>query len=192
MTIVKADEHNLASVLMGKNIQFPWRGQKGVVICVPFKAWYTFIQNYRGYLSNRVPLNYGKMLESDDESVHVRYFMYEVSWALYCELACSSNMQKDATLLLPYFDDGKPVLVNEIVKRVRDMDSQLLDRYHNNLKNSTRNYYTLAGIDDISFGLVDVAHLSAWNTFVFEICMFLQSMSSNKVKTEKINIDWRE
>ena len=35
MNVIRAESGNLASILMGKNIQFPWRGQKDVLILVP-------------------------------------------------------------------------------------------------------------------------------------------------------------
>lgn len=191
MEIVKADRHNLASVIMGKQIQFPWRGQKDVVISVPFSEWLIFIQDNLAYLNSRFPLNYETMLKSGDEGVKVRYFMYEIGWALYSELACSSNINRDATLILPYFDNGKSVLINDVIAIMNSMGEDEISHYHNSLKAATRNYYNLAGYDDYDFGIVKPQTLSTWNKFVFKVSLFLQSRSSNKIVTEKLNIDWR-
>ena len=191
MEIIKVDRSNLASVIMGKQIQFPWRSQKGVVISVPFSEWLAFVQEYKDILNKRNPLNYSRMLTSDNIDMKVRYFFYDMSWALYSELACSSNIRKDATLILPYFDHGKSILIGDVLTQVRSMSIEELDKCHSSLKAATRNYYNLAGQQDIAYGLVDVQNLSEWNRLVYKICMFIQSRSSNKRVTEQLNIDWR-
>lgn len=191
MEIVNASRNNLASVLMGKNIQFPWRGQNNVVISVPYTEWLCFVQKYKTLLQYRKPLNYEKMLQSDNEGLRIRYFMYDVSWALYSELACSSNVGKNATLILPHFDSGKVVSIGDVVSTVYSMSEDEIAHYHNNLKAVTRNYYGLNDEVDMQYGLVSLPSLSEWNTLIYKICIYLQSRSSNKVATEKINIDWR-
>ena len=190
MEIIKATENNLASIIMGKNISFPWRGQSDLLISVPFDEWLKFINKYHVIIGNRKPLDYSKMLQASEE-VKVRYFFYEMSWALYAELANSSNINKDATIILPYFEGGKSIDILDALIEVNKMDSALVDKYHNSLKASTRNYYNLTGDADLSYGLVNTGNLSDWNTLVFKICIYLQSKSSNKVVTEKLNIDWR-
>lgn len=191
MEIVKANKSNLASVIMGKNIQFPWRGQKDVLISVPFDEWLAFIEENKNLISYRVPLDYNKMLSTNDEGIKIRFFMYEISWALYCELANSSNVRKDATLILPYFDNGKSIMIDEVIRTIDQTASEELAKYHNKLKAATRNYYALMGDCDLQYGLVDVSKLSAWNMFIYKLCLFLQSKSSNKTVTERLNIDWR-
>lgn len=191
MEVVKAKRDNLASVLMGKNIQFPWRGQKDVVIIVPYSEWLKFIQEYGSYLQHRNPIDYNKALSQKGEDVSIRYFMYDVSWALYSELACSSNIQKDATLILPYFDDGVNISIEDVMSSLDELDMESVKRYHDYLKAITRNYYNLLGVADMSFGLVDLPNLSDWNKFIFKMCLFLQSRSSNRIKTERLNVDWR-
>lgn len=191
MEIVKASRDNLASVLMGKNIQFPWRGQNNVVINVPFAEWLSFVQKYKVLLQYRKPLNYERMLQSQDEGIKVRYFLYDMSWALYSELACSSNVGKNATLILPYFDDGEVISIIDVVKQIVAMGDEQVSHYHNSLKAITRNYYGLTDDIDIQYGLVDVGSLSEWNTLIYEICIYLQSRSSAKISTSKQNIDWR-
>ena len=191
MEVVKARRDNLASVLMGKNIQFPWRGQKDVVISIPYTEWLKFIQEYGSYLVHRTPIDYHKALVMQGEDVSVRYFMYDVSWALYSELACSSNVNRDSTLILPYFDNGVHISIDDVFDILNQMDFDTVNRYHGYLKSSTRNYNNLMGIDDLAFGLVDLGNLSEWNKFIFKMCLFLQSRSSNKVKTERLNVDWR-
>lgn len=191
MEIVKANRENLASILMGKNIQFPWRGQRDLIISIPFAEWKSFIQQYKAFLSYRPGLNYDSMLKSENEGMQIRYFMYDISWALYSELACSSNIGKDATLILPYFEDGRSVSMNELINELGKMDDDFIQLYYNKLKAATRNYYNLMGAVDMQFGLIDTSHLSQWNEFVFKVCIYLQSKSSNKFATEKFNIDWR-
>lgn len=191
MDIVKANSGNLASVLMGKNIQFPWRGQRDVVISVPYDEWVNFIQGYGSYLRYRGPLDYTKAVLEKGADLSVRYFLYDISWAQYSELACSSNVGSDATLILPYFDDGRFIQIDRVLSDLDELDLPEVTKYHNRLRAVTRNYYSLIGATDISFGLVDLSNLSEWNVFVFKLCLYLQSRSSNTVKTERINIDWR-
>lgn len=191
MEIVNAKSDNLASVLMGKNIQFPWRGQRNVIISVPYVEWLKFIKKYKSMLQYRKPLDYQRMLSSEDEGIRIRYFMYDISWALYSELALSSNIGKDATLILPHFDGGKNIGIVEAVRTVYSMTDEEVQQRHNSLKAVTRNYYGLCGDTDLQYGLVDTLILSEWNTLVFNIVIYLQSRSSKKIDTEKLNIDWR-
>lgn len=191
MEIIEANRDNLASVLMGKNIQFPWRGQRDVVISVPYEEWIEFVQNYNSYLLYRNPLDYRKAVEQRGSDMSIRYFLYDMSWAQYSELACSSNISRDATLILPYFDGGKLISISEVLSVLDTMKLPDITKYHNSLRAVTRNYYNLMDATDMSFGLVDLSNLSEWNGFVFKICLYLQSKSNNRVKTEKVNIDWR-
>lgn len=191
MEIIKSNRNNLASILMGKNIQFPWRGQKDLVILVPFEEWKAFVSQYGGILQYRKPLNYMKLLQSQDEGMFYRYFMFDVAWALYSELACSSNTGADATLIFPHFDTGQIVQIQDYLNLVLAMDTESIEKSHSSLKSATRNYYTLIGTDDLQFGLVDNENLSTWNNLIFRICLYLQSQSSNKVKENRLNVDWR-
>jgi hypothetical protein len=117
--------------------------------------------------------------------------MYESSWALYSELACSSNVGKDATLILPHFDSGKVTSIGDVVSEYIALGNEQVNHCHNSLKAATRLYYGMSGDVDTEFGLVDLSNLSEWNTLIYKICIYLQSRSSNRVATEKINIDWR-
>lgn len=189
MEIIRASKDNLASVIMGKNIQFPWRGQRGVIISVPFNEWKIFVRQYKDLLKYRKPLNFDRMFEIGTEEVQFRYFMFDISWALYSEIACSSNVGKDATLILPYFEDGVSVSGLDILKKVNDTTEDNIIKWNNNLISATRNYYSLVDETDASFGLVDTSNLSAWNMLAYKMCMYLQSKANNKVAMEKINID---
>lgn len=191
MEILRASRNNLASVLMGKNIQFPWRGQRDVVITVPYEEWILFIREYSGYLNHRAPLDYRKALVDIGTDTSIRYFLYDISWAQYSELACSSNVSKDSTLILPHFDNGRVVSMDEVMSVLKQLPSEDVIKCNNSLKAITRNYYNLTDSPDMSFGLVDLSNLSEWNMFVFRLCLYLQSKSNKKYKTEQINIDWR-
>ncbi len=191
MELVKASCDNLASVLMGKNIQFPWRGQRDVVISVSYIEWIKFIRNYYGYFVNRSPLNYQSAVSSVGTEVSLRYFWYDISWAQYSELACSSNIKEDATLILPHFDDGRDITISDALSELDAFDYETISKFHSRLRGVTRNYFNLIGASDISFGLVNLSNLSEWNSLVFKLCIYLQSRSDNRAKTEKLNIDWR-
>lgn len=191
MEIVKANSSNLASILMGKNIQFPWRSQRDVIISVPYNGWLKFIQDYGSYLRYRNPLDYTKAAMQGGSDLSVRYFLYDMSWALYSELACSSNLGLDSTLILPYFDNGKEVTMNELLDDVDRITKDDLYKYINRFTAFTRNYYNLMGATDYTFGTVNLSNLSDWNKLIFKICLYLQSKSRNDIKTERINIDWR-
>lgn len=190
MNVIRAESGNLASILMGKNIQFPWRGQKDVLILVPYTEWIKFITDYGEYLQHRRPLDYSKAT-GVNTGVSIRYFLYDISWALYSELACSSNLGTDATLILPHFDDGVSVSLSDVDADIFSQPAESIASYHNKLRAITRNYYNLIGVSDVSFGLVDLSNLSEWNAFVFKLCLYLQSKSSNTVTTSKLNIEWR-
>lgn len=190
MEIIKPNKNNLASIIMGKNIAFPWRSQRDILISVSFDEWYSFIENYYELIKHRSPLDYSKVLNPDAPyDRKIRFFWFEMSWALYSELAISSNVGKDATLILPCFVDGSPISILDVVKDVNAMDSKLVDKYHNNLKAATRNYYNILKDTDMLFGLVDTTQLSDWNMFIFKVCIYLQSRSSNTLETKMLNIN---
>lgn len=191
MEIIKATKENLASVIMGKTIQHPWRGQPDIVIAIPYSEWLSFIKKYVDVISNRNPLNYRRMLATDDEAVMIRYFYYEVSWALYSEIALSSNVRKDATLIVPYFDSGESIPIEDIIAQASKMTVEDTTQCDNSLKAATRSYYGIIGATDVSLGTVDTSILSNWNMLAYKLCMYIQSRSSKKVETTKFNIDWR-
>lgn len=190
MEIIRPNKNNLASIIMGKNITFPWRGQSDILISVSFDEWFSFIKSHYELICNRSPLDYSKILNREAPiDRQIRFFWFEISWALYSELALSSNVSRDATLILPYFVEGSPISIVDIIHEVNAMDSALVDKYHNNLKAATRNYYNLLHDTDMAFGLVDLSQLSDWNMFVFKVCIYLQSKSSHTSETTMLNIN---
>ena len=191
MEIVRANQNNLASVLMGKNLQFPWRGQKDVTILIPFNEWLDFVRNNCDLLSNRPVLKYHKLFESYDEAVAIRYFMYDISWAQYSELAMSSGINRDATLILPYFDDGVRISALDLMKRFALITESDRIKLHNNLKSATKAYNRLVSESDLYYGIVDTEKLSQWNLLVLYSCLYLQSKANKNSELERLNIDWR-
>ena len=188
MEIVRANKENLSSILMGKNLPFAWRGQRDLIITVPYTEWYEFIKEYNTLLCYRKPLNYSRMFERNDIELNTRYFWFEMSWALYSELAYSSNIGQDATLILPYFENGKPMDMMSVLSAVKNMSGDMIAKCHDSLIAATRNYYTMGNLSDLQFGVVQTSNLSEWNKLVFYLCIYLQSRSSNTNVTEKLNI----
>lgn len=189
MEIVKANKDNLASVIMGKNIYLPWRGQKELIIQLPYSAWLDFIKERIELIQYRKPLDYRAMLSKHDDAVNVRYFMYECAWALYSELAITSSRGEDATLILPYFDSGENITLSDIIDEVRKMSTDDFEKYHSYLRAATKNYYDIGGMNNINWILLDTENLSDWNRLLFYVCIYIQSRSSKYVETKKLNID---
>lgn len=176
---------------MGKNIQFNWRGQSDLTILVPYIEWLEFIKEYKDYLKYRKPLDYNLMLQSDDEDIKYRFFYYDISWALYSELALSSDIGKGSTLILPYWEDGESLTLVDAINAVNAMSEEDKIKFHNSLKSATKNYHNIIGSSDYAYGIINVDKLSQWNYAIFLIVLYLQARSNKKNKTEKINLKWR-
>lgn len=190
MEIIRANRNNISSIIMGKNIQFNWRGQSDLTILVPYIEWLEFIKEYKDYLKYRKPLDYNLMLQSDDEDIKYRFFYYDISWALYSELALSSDIGKGSTLILPYWEDGESLTLVDAINAVNAMSEEDKIKFHNSLKSATKNYHNIIGSSDYAYGIINVDKLSQWNYAIFLIVLYLQARSNKKNKTEKINLKW--
>lgn len=195
MKLIKANHNNLASVLMGKNIWFPWRGQRDVVISVSYDDWFDFIVEFNTYFKYRTDMAYSEAVSEKGSLSSYKYFCNDISWALYNELCISANMQEDATLILPYFDDGEDKNIESVINFVNSYQGAF--KSLKNLEAWTGVYNSIISGNQSydgpkAFGKLGDIDLSDWNCIVCKLCVYLQSLVRlQDVESMKVNIDWR-
>lgn len=147
---ITVDHENIASVLMGYNINTGWRFQPNVSISIPYSAWLTFTQMYK----HLRPL-------ASDTSVSAYY--QELATVQFNEVLRSIDMQEEGTLILPgnlnetkyNFDD----YVDEFSKLNLPSNEQLLGT----LQSKVLQYYRLMDRDIFVPTSVRIKGMSDWN-----------------------------
>lgn len=180
MEILKCNVNNLASVLLGKGIYIPWRGQPDLLIQIPFNEWIQFTKRYRDTFNNRSPIKYSVIYEENVAIRQYRYYLFDCGWALYNEVMCSANMGLDATLILPNFEDGSSISILDALEEARAMDDDTYNKY----------YRILARAKPLS-PQVPFASLSTWNSQMLLLSVYLVASAYQKSSSEKFNIEWR-
>lgn len=179
VSCLQVDSSNLASIIMGKNIWLPWRGQRNTMIQIPFDEWLTFISENRGLLSNRSPLDYSRILDEDVPDRKKKFFLIECSWAQFNEVMVSSSRGQDACVIVPICDDSLHVEVAEAINEVKKFTSENFSMYYGRL---TRMRPRVAEIP--------IQAMSSWNVDVLMLSVYLQYMAyQNPIKL--ITVDWR-
>lgn len=167
---------NMMSVIMGKDIYLPWRGQSNVVVNIPYEEWKDFIKGNINVLRNRTPLDYEKILSSDKELLSYRYFMFDCGWSLYNEVMISANVFQSATAILPSFIDGNNILFDSIISTAESISRADMNKYISR--------YTSA---NPKCCYVPIETLSNWNFSLLLLSLHIQSFAYSKC-IEKINI----
>ena len=116
MRTLIVDETQLASILFAKNIMLPWRSQKDLIIYVPFSAWKKFVKNFKNIPIQRNPVNYNLLCRVEKPNVWVVNFLQDIAISMYNEVSVSANHDKDATIILPYFEDGDNRFIGDVIK----------------------------------------------------------------------------
>ena len=177
MEVVRCNENNLASVLMGKGVDLPWRGQRNVCILIPYDEWFSFIQNNKSMLGLRQPLQYDKILNSGSLARRYKYFMFECTWALYNEILISENNGKSCTLILPEFPDGQSVSYEHILNEAKQMPQDVFQKNYKSLQ-----------IAKPSWGGLYHSNLIDWNWDNLRLCVYLHSLTFNP-EQRKLNVE---
>lgn len=177
MEIVRCDRTNLASVLMGKGVDLPWRGQRNVCITIPEDEWFQFIREHHAMLTNRQPLRYENILNEDVPSRVYKFFMFECTWAFYNEILISENYGRDCTLILPEFLDGESVDYNTIVHRASMMSA---DEFNKNFKS-----LQIAKPSNVH---LYHSNLTEWNWCNLQLCVYLHSLTFQP-EQKRLNVE---
>lgn len=179
MNFIECTKDNLASVLMGKDTYVPWRGQRNLIIQIPFDEWFDFIKENRSILTARKPLNYELILGEQNEHRKYKFFMFDCSWALYNEVMCSANIGVDATIILPKFDTEEIISKQEIFESAYRMTQDDYNTYSGKLARAFPHCPCLPS-----------SVLSRWNSDILLLSVYLQSLAYSE-KEVRQNIDWR-
>ena len=171
MEVIRCNETNLASVILGKGIDLPWRGQKGVCIVIPYDEWFSFICHNQPMLASRTPLDYNRIINVENETRRYNFFMFDCSWALYNEILISENNGKDCTLILPEFPDGSPISYDDVLMRANAMSAErykfCLDSLNLAKPNSRRCL---------------IGDVRPWNWDALSVCTYIHSFVSSPEK----------
>lgn len=181
MTELVVTSNYMASFIMAKTVELPWRGQPNLICYIPYAEWLEFIQLNLPILSNRNPVNYNLALSKTGESrekLLFRYYMFDVGWSLYNEVMVSANSKYDATVILPLFDDGMVYPLSRIKEEIALISSDTLNKYYQRFISANPKCI-----------MVSLDMLSQWNYNLFLLSVYLQSYAYGNIT--KINIDWR-
>lgn len=168
---------NLMSVVFGKDVWLPWRGQSCLSLYIPYSEWLLFRNEYKHILKDRqlpdyVSLNSG----TSPEELQFRDYMFDVGWALYNEVMLSANKYKDATLILPMFEGvSESLTVIECANIASYFDEGEFNKYYNNFVNMIPNSTYVEWVD-----------MSEWNQNLLYLSIYLQSFAYGDIK--KINV----
>ena len=178
MVEIVANKNTLSSILLGKGIYVPWRGQSNMIIRIPFEEWLEYVHENVDILKHRVPINYEYIVQNKNPLREYRYFMFECSWAFYNEVMVSANQGVDATIILPKFETEVEESLTKILDKVDEIPEESFQKYYRNLINAkpTCTY-------------VPLPNLSKHNFLCFQVCCYLQSYAFGNVT--EFNINWR-
>ena len=192
MEFMSANSRNLISVLMGKNLYFPWRSQSDVCIIVPYDEWLGFIGSMQPYLRNRGVLSPATILQSD-EDIKMRMFLCDIGWAQYSELVFSSNVGKDSTIIIPSFKKADNVGKSDVLDFMYSVGVDAMKKSLDFYKNMDNYYYALFGPNSNGVIRIHYDKLSDFNKEVYYMCLYLciKGKLERDGNLKKFNIDWR-
>lgn len=146
---ITVDHMNIASILMGYNINTGWRSQPNITISIPYKAWLTFTQTYR----HLRPLVQGLTIND---------YYTELATVQFNEVLRCYQDNREATLILP-LNDNSDVMnfseYNESFEKLGLIDSGYLVI----LQDRVERYYKLNDKDIFVPTSVNIKKMSAWN-----------------------------
>ena len=170
MQRIIATSDNLASVLMGYNIDAGWRHQSDLNILVDYNEWKAFIQRYGS-------------LRYSIHSYSMKMYYFDLSIAQYNEVLWSSSIGRDATLLLPY--SGDKLTKDEYIQYMNAFDTKVYVDIYNKVQIALRNYFRCIDVNSNINIDVNESRLSDWNRLLFRLSLSYQLLP------KLISIDWR-
>ena len=180
MSCLQVDSSNLASIIMGKNVWLPWRGQRNIVIQIPFDEWLKFISENRGLLSCRSPLNYSLILDEVNVEDRVKkFFLIDCSWALFNEVMVCSSRGQDACVIVPICDDSLHIDAATAISQIKELDNETFKLFYGRLVRMKPR------ISEIPLQV-----MSSWNVDVLMLSVYLQYMAY-QIPIDLITVEWR-
>ena len=144
------DHENIASVLMGYNINTGWRLQPDLSILIPYQSWLTFTKMY-------------KHLRPLVGEPNPKEYYLELATAQYNEVLYATQRYKDGTLLLPRQADVEPWDFEEYNKRFSELDLLKSKNHLFYLERRVLSYYKLKDKDIFVPTSVNIKKMSDWN-----------------------------
>lgn len=185
----KPNYTQLASVLMGKDLYFQWRGQCDFAIIVDYTEWLKFVETNINLLQNRTALNYKRLLLTTTSiETKYRYFYYDVAWAQYIEVLLSSSRNKEASMILPYNANCNEITIETIhynFSRIPDKNKQTA---LNSFKSVTTAYSQLKSQSNIRYLTIEYESLSDWNKALLDVVIYLHVRSLGELDNDNLNI----
>lgn len=179
MRYLASESSNLASIIMGKGVWLPWRGQPDLILQVPFNEWLTFIKENRRLLEYRSPLRYDKILDEDVPERVKKFFLIDCSWALYNEVMTCANQGYNSTVVVPICDSPESISIREAINIAKGLSSKDFELYYgrvSRLKPRCRE--------------IPMTAMSAWNVNNLMLSIYIQYLAyQTPIRT--IKFEWR-
>ncbi len=108
MTFVDVDSSHMMPIIMATGVEQVWRGQPTVILKVPFGEWFSFVNDNCDLLQERSPFDHKKFIDNPGITINwFKIFMWDIVHSQLNELSISSNKGRDATIILPIFENGQ-------------------------------------------------------------------------------------
>lgn len=179
MRYLTSESSNLASIIMGKGVWLPWRGQPDLVLQIPFKEWFTFIKENRQLLMFRSPLKYEKILDEDVPERVLKFYLIDCSWALYNEVMVCANQGYNSTVVVPECDDPEKVSIREAIDIAKKFPLQEFETY----------YGRLSRLKPLCRE-IPLEAMSNWNVDILMLSVYIQYLAYQE-PVRIINFEWR-
>lgn len=147
---ITVDHLNIASVLMGYNINTGWRSQPNISISVPYKAWLTFTKMY-------------KHLRPFVNELTLKEYYKELAIVQYNEVLQSINNGTEGTLILPLNDNAQSYIFDEYNRQFESANILTSQQFIDTLRARVECYYKLIDSDIFVPTLVNPKKISEWN-----------------------------
>lgn len=175
MEHIIASSSELASVLMGYNVDAGWRCQPDVCIDVPFDEWCSFNKRY-GQIRTCI------------SRIDIATYNLDLATTLYNEVLYAYSTGGEATPIVPYNRDVKEdrysldEYLSQFTRLTRDterVNSIIIGR-------NIRKYYEKFNPNMEVYVHIDSSKLSDWN-----YKLYMVALSYIQFKNKLINLQWR-
>ena len=144
------DHENIASVLMGYNINTGWRLQSDLSILVPYQSWLTFTRMY-------------KHLRPLVGEPSIKEYYKELATVQYNEVLFASQQYKDGTLILPSQSGYDTYDFNEFNSKFENLGVLKSKDFIYYLESRVLSYYQLKDKNIFVPTSVNIKKISDWN-----------------------------
>ena len=121
MRVLSVKEDYMLQFIVGLNVNMVWRSQPDINFTIPFEEFKSFMDLNFDAVSN-ILAPYKTALETNDDKLKFKVFMYFLSYCQYNEVVISHYNRLDASIITPYCNTQKTIRLDEIEYIVSKLD----------------------------------------------------------------------